>query len=84
MKDTNNNSIQDINSSVRENKAIANTGELFRGSSTLALRPRLQHYEEFPLESISQDHSMSQHLQRVTLELLDQQVPHLFPHEQHM
>jgi len=30
----------------------------------LAQRPRLQHYEEFPLKSISQDHSVPQHLQR--------------------
>ena len=31
----------------RERKANANTGELFRGSSTLVLRHRLQHYEGF-------------------------------------
>ena len=46
-------------------RAITNMGELFRGSSTLALRPRLQHYEGFPLESIQQDHPVPQHLQRV-------------------
>ena len=32
-------------------RAIANTGDLLRGSSTLALRPRLQHYEGFSLEN---------------------------------
>ena len=40
--------MQDINKQEIE-RAIANTGDLFRGSSTLALRPRLQHYEGFPL-----------------------------------
>jgi len=35
-------------------------GELFRGSSTLTLHPRLQHYEGFPLESIPPDHSVTQ------------------------
>jgi len=58
-------------------------GELFRSSSTLVLRPRFQHYEGFSLESILQDHSVLQHLQEFTLELLGQQVPHLLPQEQH-
>ena len=45
-------SMQDINTSEREReKEIANTKDLFRGSSTLALRPRLQHYEGFPLKT---------------------------------
>jgi len=52
-------------------------GELFRDSSTLALRPRLQHYEGFSLKSIPLDHSMLQHLQRVHTRTLDPQVPHL-------
>ena len=40
--------MQDIKTSER---AIANMGDLFRDSSTLALRPRLQHYEGFPLSN---------------------------------
>ena len=44
-------------------RAIANTGDLFRGSGTLALRPRLQHYEGFPLKSIPPDYLVPQHLQ---------------------
>ena len=63
--------MQDINTSEREReRAIANTGELFRGSSTLALRPRLQHYEGFPLKSIPPDHSVPQHLQGVHIRTL--------------
>ena len=46
-------------------RAIANTGALFQGSCTLALRPRLQHYEGFPLKTIPPDHSVPQHLQGV-------------------
>ena len=49
----------------------------------LALRPHLHHYEGFPLKSIPQDHSVSQHLQRALSRFLDPQVPHLFPQEQY-
>ena len=67
---------QDIKTSKREReRAIANTGDLFRDSSTLALRPRL-HYEGFPLKSIPPDHSVPQHLQgEFTLELLGLSSP---------
>ena len=45
--------------------------DLFRGSSTLALRPCLQHYEGFALKSIPLDLSVPQHLQgEFILELL--------------
>ena len=61
-------SMQDIKTSKRKReRTIANTGDLFRGSSTLALRPRLQHYEGFSLESIPPDHSVPQHLQALGL-----------------
>ena len=44
--------MQDIKTQVREGEiAVTNTGELFRGLSTLTLHPRLQHYEGFPLEN---------------------------------
>ena len=45
----NNKSMQGINTMRDRERAIANTGDLFRGSGTLALRPRLQHYEGFSL-----------------------------------
>ena len=38
--------MQDINKRQRE-RAIANTRDLFRGSSTLALHPRLRHMKDF-------------------------------------
>ena len=41
-----NNSMQDINKGERD-RAIANTRDLFRGSSTLALYPRLRHTKDF-------------------------------------
>jgi len=63
---------------VRE-RAIANTGDLFRGSSTFALRPRLQHYEGFSLKTIPLDHSVSQHLQRVHTRTLGPANPSLVP-----
>ena len=44
-------------------RAIANTGDLFRDSSTLALRPRLQHLKDFHYKPIPPDHSVPQHLQ---------------------
>ena len=50
---------------MRDRESNPNTGDLFQGSSTLALRPRLQYYEGFPLESILPDHSVPQHLQGV-------------------
>ena len=76
--------MQEINTSEREReRATAKTGDLFRGSSTLTLRPRLQHYEGFPLKMIPLDHLVSQHLQRVHTRIPDPQVPHLFPQEQH-
>ena len=75
-KDEGNISMQDIKQVRDRERAIANTGDLFRGSSTLALRPRLQHYEGFPLESIPPDHSVPQHLQgEFTLELLGLSSP---------
>ena len=67
-KDIGNVSMQDINTSERDRereRAIANTGDLFRGSSTLALRLCLQHYEGFLLKTIPPDHSVPQHLQGV-------------------
>ena len=75
--------MQGINTSERERereKAIANTGELFRGSSIIALHPRLQHYEGFPhptglLGAATPTTS--------SLKLLDSLVPLLFPQEQH-
>ena len=64
-------------------RAIANTGDLFRGSSTLAIRPRLQHYEGFPLKTIPPDHSVRNTYERVhTRTPLDSLVPLLFPQEQ--
>ena len=47
-KDKHNKSMQDINKRQREREwAIANTRDLFRGSSTLALHPRLRHTKDF-------------------------------------
>ena len=46
-KDKSNVSMQDINTRDREQSETRE--DLFRGSSTLALRPRFQHYERFPL-----------------------------------
>ena len=54
-------------------------GELFRGSSTLALRSRLQHYEGFPLELIPQDRLVLQHLQRALSRALGLTSPSLIP-----
>ena len=61
--------MQDINKWQREReRAITNTRDLFRGSSTLALYPRLRHYEGYPLCSIPMDHSsVPQHLQTLGL-----------------
>ena len=57
-------------------RAITNMRDLFRGSSTLALRPYLQHYEGFSLKTIPPDHSVPQHLQgEFTLELLGLSTP---------
>ena len=71
--------MQDINTMRDRERAIANMGDLFRGSSTLALRPCLQHYEGFPLESIPPDHSVPQHLQGVHTETLGLTSPSLVP-----
>ena len=65
-------------------RSIANTGDLFRGSSNLALRPRLYHYEGFPLESIHRitrcrnTYKASSHLNS-----LDSLVPLLVPARTH-
>ena len=74
--------MQDINTSEIE-RAIANTGDLFWGSSTLTLHLRLQHYEGFPLETIPQDHSFRNTYNEIILELLDSLVSLLFPQEQY-
>ena len=45
--DKHNKSMQDINKEIeRERVRIANTRDLFRGSSTLALHPRLRHTKD--------------------------------------
>ena len=74
-----NKSMQDINKVRDRERTIANTGDLFRGSSTLALRPRLQHYEGILLESILPDHLVSQHLQGVHTRTLGLTSPSLVP-----
>ena len=75
-KDESNISMQDINTSERQ-RAITNTGDLFQGLSTLALRPRLQHYEGFSLS-----HRITQRRNTYngfTLELLRLTSPSLVP-----
>ena len=63
VKDINNKHMQDIKTSEREREMSNHKhGNLFRGSSTLVLRSRLQHFEGLSLESIPQDHSVPQHL----------------------
>ena len=80
FKDKDNVIMQDIIISERQReRAIANTGDLYRSSSTLALRPRLQHYEGFPLESIPPDHSVPQHLKGVPTRTLGLSSPSLVP-----
>ena len=66
-------------------RAIANTGDLFWGSSTLALRPYLQHYEGFSLQNRSHRITRCRNTyKRVhTRTALDSLVPLLFPQEQH-
>ena len=60
-------------------RAIANMRDLFRGSSTLTLRPRLKHYENFSLESIPPDHSEPQRLQGVHTRTIRLTSPSLVP-----
>ena len=59
-----------MKTSEREREwAIANTGDLFQGSSTLALCPRLQHYEGFSLKLIPLDTRCRNSYNKFTLEL---------------
>ena len=51
-----------------------NTGDLFRGSSTLALRSRLQHYEGFPLKRSHMITRCRNTYNKLPQELLDPQV----------
>jgi len=65
-KDNDNNSMQDINNKGERVSNRKHKG--FVCSSTLALHPRLRHYEGFPLELIPPDHSLvPQHLQALRL-----------------
>ena len=43
-------------------RAIVNTGDLFRDSNTLALHSRLQHLKDFHYKPIPSNHSVPQHL----------------------
>ena len=52
-----------VNTSERESNR--KHGRFVSRFEHLTLRPRLQHYEGFPLKTIPLDHSVSQHLQRV-------------------
>ena len=49
IKTNTSNSMQDINKETKRERerAITNTRDLFRGSSTLALHPRLRHTKDF-------------------------------------
>ena len=51
----------------------------FEVRAPLALCPRLQYYEGFQLESIKQDHSVSQHLQWAPSRTLKLTIPSLVP-----
>jgi len=53
------------------------TGEFVSRFEPLALCPRLHHYEVFSLKTISQDHSVSQHLQRAPSRTLGPASPSL-------
>ena len=49
--------------------------DLYRGSSTLALRPRLQHLKDFHYKLIPLDHLVPQHLQGVPTRTLGLSSP---------
>jgi len=83
-KDKNNMNMQDINTSeLRERWAIANTEELFRGSSHLLYVPAFTAMKNFHYKRSRKITWCRNTYNELPQELLDSQILHLFPQEQH-
>ena len=74
--------MQDINKS-KERRIIANIGDLFRGSSHLFYVPAFTVIKNFHYNKSRKITRCRNTYNELPQELLNPQVPHLFPQEQH-